>query len=107
MADAAMTESPIAVTSAPGITRWTAAGAGVAADRIRGWDATARVAAPMRSPLTICLSMPDDAGDEWRAPHPALQVAASSAAAAEAKQARAAHPAARVPTKRTPEPGRT
>src|ERR1700730_13669370 len=84
MALADMTESPIAVTSRPGTGR---VGDGLAAGSEPG--AFARVAAPTRSPVMICFSIPDDAEGAWKTPHPAV-TAPSPAVPATAKTAAAA-----------------
>jgi hypothetical protein len=78
MALADMTESPIAVTFRPG----TGCVAGsLAAEPWLGADARARVAAPTRSPVMICFSMPDGGGAAWKTPQPAVTPAPAPATA--------------------------
>src|SRR5260370_23599779 len=86
MALADMTESPIAVTSRPGTGR---VGDGLAAGSEPGPCAFVRVAAPTRSPVLICFSMPTDAEGAWKTPHPAV-TAAVAAVPATARTAAAA-----------------
>jgi hypothetical protein len=83
-----MTESPIAVTSSPGIG-WLEESAALAAAPDAAWLACALVAAPTRSPFRICLCMPAGAGVAWKTLHPAVNVAVSTAAAPSAGRTRA------------------
>src|ERR1700733_10352986 len=80
-----MTESPIAVMSRPRTARWADERAG-AADRA----ACAREAAPTRSPVTICFSIPDACGGAVNMPQPAIPVPAAqdTASTAAARPAR-------------------
>src|SRR5215469_1214002 len=75
MALADMTESPIAVTSRP--ETGCVAGS-LAAEPWLGVDACARVAAPIRSPVMICFSMPDG-GAARKTPQPAVTPAPATA----------------------------
>src|ERR1019366_8470868 len=89
MAPAAMTESPIAVTSRPGTLPGADESADLAAGPEAGRDACARVAAPARSPMMICFSMPDGAEGAWKTLHPAVQVTVTAAASRNTGRARA------------------
>ena len=89
MVPAAMTESPIAVTSRPWTARDAAGATGLAAGTVASRGAPALVAAPTRSPLTICCSMPLEAAEpepaepaeELKMPHPAAPAIAAQTAA--------------------------
>src|SRR5215469_12821472 len=80
MALADMTESPIAVTFRPE-TGFVAGS--LAAEPRLGADACARVAAPTRSPVVICFSMPDG-GAVRKTPQPAVTPAPATARTAAA-----------------------
>src|SRR5215469_11597112 len=83
MALADMTESPIAVTFRP--ETGPVAGS-LAAEPWLGVDACARVAAPTRSPVMICFSMPDGAAAR-KSPQPAVTPAPATASTAAAAAA--------------------
>jgi len=71
--------------------------------------ACALVAAPTRSPFRICFCRPAGAGVAWKTPHPAVNVAVSTAAAPSAARARAgnaASPATRASPARLANPAR-
>src|ERR1035438_8075928 len=88
MAPAAMTESPIAVTSRPATLRREDDRDGSAADPEAGRNACAWVAAPTRSPMMICFSLPDGPEGAWKTLHPAVQVTVRMAAARSTGRAR-------------------
>jgi hypothetical protein len=60
----------------------------LAAEPWLGADACARVAAPTRSPVAICFSMPDGGGAAWKTPQPAVTPAPATARTAAAAVSR-------------------